>query len=1443
MSKTKNNRLIGATSYRVKMYKKKMYKKGRIWLTTGTTMTAFALGLGLTTVTSNKVQAAVTDNQATAQVNSLTSASFATLTTVTSTSEVSQEQTVASSADATTATSSASSADTTTATSSASSADTTTATSSASSTDATSAADSVTATNEDPSLSATSDVADINSDQDTLSSSADSSTSVASQNTVVQSKTLTARTASDAVMSGKIIIGDATKSYDNNVDTPVVFQVSLPDGVNQPESWYLSGQDGTLIALGSGDIDLSHVSQDVGTYTITLTAAGLAKIQAANPNLSISMSDVTAGTLTISKALVPSQSITIAGQSKEYDNDATNMPDTYQVSVPSNLSAPSTWTLISDADGVAVYEVPASYISGVDSQDVGTYQITLSDQGIQDLQTVNSNYEISSDTVMSSTFVIESSISLIAGSTTIMKTEQGGDASLPTTLTVSVSRGSTVPSDWTVLYDNTGQGVTVYNVPISYFDISTVDPSQAGTYEVNLSAQAIADLRNANPDAQLADVNIQAGIVTVSDYVKQTGTFAPGNYFVTIKGRGSNKYISVGAGLELELRLLNTNSSDLIKNLTEYIIIPNGFAVGNIDADGNYSVASDPAAVLKQAIEDELARINSDFSGEVSVQQLTDYKGRQTFKIQFVGEIHRTSAGYEFIASLPIVAIGKEGTSGYIGTYIGANDDSVMYVTSDVNATGGNYSITSSGYDNIRDVANALGITNAYALNQGYTGFVYPYEIVQGSIKDTYNLVGPDGKTVLDTITTTGKSMTTYDPMSFLPAEFEKDGHKYVLVVSSVVTPQKYQQVTTTFADADTVVDGTTYTVYYQEVIDDYDDSNTVAVQNATKIYDGDASTDPLSYGVFVPDGYSVPDDWKATADKNIYTVEVGSGDLDISGIDSQEPGSYTVALSEQGLNKLAAANPMYLITSAVGKSAQFTITPITTTLFVDQDGNQISPDVIDNTHVYQNGDQYTTTAPTSFGNFVLIGTPSNASGNFGDDNIEVTYVYTDNANLDQDVTETIHYVDGQTGQQLADTYTKTVHYSRVAHVQFNSDGTTSVTYDVWQADGSFDAVTSPLVDGHVADRTSIESFDVQEPTADLDLTVYYYGDQTVDPKDPGTPVDPDNPNGPDYLDGTTEADLNQDVTETIHYVDGQTGQQLADTYTKTVHYSRVAHVHFNSDGTTSVTYDAWQADGSFDAVTSPLVDGYVADRTSVESFDVQEPTADLDLTVYYYGDQTVDPKDPGTPVDPDNPNGPDYLDGTTEADLNQDVTETIHYVDGQTGQQLADTYTKTVHYSRVAHVHFNSDGTTSVTYDAWQADGSFDAVTSPLVDGYVADRTSVESFDIQEPTADMVLNVYYTANNVASPDDKKDNGNNDSNTNHQEDNNKTSNVTDAKNVSVGKWSTRTARKENAAKKLPQTGDNKDASVSKFGILGLLAGTFGMFRFAKKRKLDSKNDR
>ncbi|MDB8858378.1 mucin-binding protein [Pediococcus acidilactici] len=368
---------------------------------------------------------------------------------------------------------------------------------------------------------------------------------------------------------------------------------------------------------------------------------------------------------------------------------------------------------------------------------------------------------------------------------------------------------------------------------------------------------------------------------------------------------------------------------------------------------------------------------------------------------------------------------------------------------------------------------------------------------------------------------------------------------------------------------------------------------------------------------------------------------------------------------------------------------------------------------------------------------------------------------------LNKDLTETIHYVD-KDGNQVAPDQKVTVHYTRKAHVHFNQDGTAEVTYDPWVADGNYPSVDSPVVDGMVPDTPTVKEVDGDRVSADFEITVIYHGSDinvdTSDPVSPDTPVDPDDPDSPDYPSGVDVDDLNKDVTETIHYVD-KDGKQVAPDKTVTVHYTRKAHVHFNQDGTAEVTYDPWKADGDYPAVDSPVVDGMVPDESTVAEVDGDRVSADFEITVIYHdSNYDIDPSNPAspdTPVDPSDPDSPDYPAGVDVNDLNRDVTETIHYVD-EDGKQVAPDQTATVHYTRKGHVHYNQDGTTTITYDPWVADGNFPEVDSPVVDGYEPDQPEVPAMDANSVGNDFVVNVIYHVTDddhqVTPPDDDHDN-------------------------------------------------------------------------------------
>ncbi|EHO51346.1 MBG domain-containing protein, partial [Lentilactobacillus kisonensis] len=107
--------------------------------------------------------------------------------------------------------------------------------------------------------------------------------------TVVAGKlTITPTTTTD-----KVVVDGGTKVYDGDASTdPTTFKVELPKDIVAPTAGWTKD-----------DFDTSGLnSQNVGSYDVTLSKAGLAKLQAANANTTIDTNNVTAGKFTITPA-------------------------------------------------------------------------------------------------------------------------------------------------------------------------------------------------------------------------------------------------------------------------------------------------------------------------------------------------------------------------------------------------------------------------------------------------------------------------------------------------------------------------------------------------------------------------------------------------------------------------------------------------------------------------------------------------------------------------------------------------------------------------------------------------------------------------------------------------------------------------------------------------------------------------------------------------------------------------------------------------------------------------------------------------------------------------------------------------------------------------------------------------------------------------------------
>ena len=151
-------------------------------------------------------------------------------------------------------------------------------------------------------------------------------------------------------------------------------------------------------------------------------------------------------------------------------------------------------------------------------------------------------------------------------------------------------------------------------------------------------------------------------------------------------------------------------------------------------------------------------------------------------------------------------------------------------------------------------------------------------------------------------------------------------------------------------------------------------------------------------------------------------------------------------------------------------------------------------------------------------------------------------------------------------------------------------------------ADKNFDSDTKVDQEFTVTLRERIEPIDPDKPKPNPD--------QPVDPKDPDTPK------WPDPVKDLVNKD---DVTRTVKYV-YEDGSKAKDDVTETLHFKRFAYVNLV---TGHIDYREWTtSDDTFDAVTSPVIKGYTANKLVVpEVTGVKAGAADVEEVVTYVKD------------------------------------------------------------------------------------------------------------------------------------------------------------------------------------------------------------------------------
>ena len=215
-----------------------------------------------------------------------------------------------------------------------------------------------------------------------------------------------------------------------------------------------------------------------------------------------------------------------------------------------------------------------------------------------------------------------------------------------------------------------------------------------------------------------------------------------------------------------------------------------------------------------------------------------------------------------------------------------------------------------------------------------------------------------------------------------------------------------------------------------------------------------------------------------------------------------------------------------------------------------------------------------------------------------------------------------------------------------------------------------YEIVSDTFTNGDkIIDSTTDE--DGQEPSQVYNVIVREKVETVTTPPIPNTPVDPNVPEGPKWpATGLAKSDLEKEVTRTITYVKKDTadGPEIPDakpTKKQTVHFKRSATYNLV---TKVVTPGEWTStDKTLEAVPTEKLDGYVADKASVEEVETNVNSTNLDRKVVYTKLGSWVPKVPGveTPTPLPYPNNP--TDPTRPGDPTDPNVPVIPYVPGYT--------------------------------------------------------------------------------------------------------------------------------------------------------------------------------
>jgi hypothetical protein len=355
-------------------------------------------------------------------------------------------------------------------------------------------------------------------------------------------------------------------------------------------------------------------------------------------------------------------------------------------------------------------------------------------------------------------------------------------------------------------------------------------------------------------------------------------------------------------------------------------------------------------------------------------------------------------------------------------------------------------------------------------------------------------------------------------------------------------------------------------------------------------------------------------------------------------------------------------------------------------------------------------------------------------------------------------------------GSLVLKVYYKISNYNLKINYQY-SNGAKAADEHLSNVDfGTGYSVTSPIIPGYIADKTVVSG---TMPSSNIEVTVTYTANTntayTVEYYKGNTKVDSDTATRyatTDTTAGVTDADKNKyegytfDSTNVNNVLSGNVNGDeslVLRVYYKANSYNLKINYKYSNGVTAKSTYNDTVEYNTDYSVTSPIIPGYIADKTVVSG---TMPSSNIEVTVTYTANTntayTVEYYKGNTKVDSDTATRyatTDTTAGVTDADKNKyegytfDSTNVNNVLSGNVNGDeslVLRVYYKANSYNLKINYKYSNGVTAKSTYNDTVEYNTDYSVTSPIIPGYIADKTVVSG---TMPSSNVEVTVTYTPN------------------------------------------------------------------------------------------------